>query len=335
MKDVLVFGSGKTYNKLKTDIYDNYNVVGILDNDIRKQHKLCNGKRILPPTEVGEIVFDEIVITSSIYCLEMIKQLMEIGISFTKINTSYLFDDLYIDKSNRVIAVKKGVLAELTDGSDCAVMAELSNEYKEIEGLDKGIFIDVGMNVGIVSMYYASKNYIEKVYAFEPFTLTYEKALKNFSQNRAEVVEKIQHNNYGLGYSEEVRFITEYNQNYSGGNSTLTDKSINIGNQQGISVIIKNAASEIEWTISENPDRNIVCKIDTEGSEYEIIDILNENRIVDRISAFIMEYHPVKDRSPDSIKQVLMRNGFTLKEFPMGDSWGMLEAINSNSNKRV
>jgi hypothetical protein len=48
---------------------------------------------------------------------------------------------------------------------------------------EKIVVCDIGMNVGIASLYFAGVNNVTKVYSYEPFPETYQRALANFSLN--------------------------------------------------------------------------------------------------------------------------------------------------------
>lgn len=334
MKNVLIFGLGNDFNKRKDLICNSYNVIGFIDNDVGKHDKQ---KKIFPPSYISEVEYDEIVICSSAYVFSMINQLLDMGVPQNKISTTHLFEKMTIIENGHFVVVKSGITIEITDSSDVVVLSELDETYREISGLDDGIFIDIGLNVGIVSMYYASKDYIGKVYAYEPFESTYKKALNNFSRNNNEIVKKINHYNYGLGYRDEKRFVEVFNEQYSGGNSTVISDNVSATEENGIAVIIKNAANEITRIMAENSGKNMICKIDTEGSEYEIFDILGENNLIHKIDVFIIEYHPVKGRDYNTIKQMLNDNEFTIEDVPATtvSNFGMIYAVNKKHGGAV
>ena len=59
------------------------------------------------------------------------------------------------------------------------------------------IVMDIGMNIGIVSLYFATQNWCEKVYGYEPFQDTFQQALENFKMNN-KLLGKIISQNFGL-----------------------------------------------------------------------------------------------------------------------------------------
>lgn len=56
---------------------------------------------------------------------------------------------------------------------------------------DRVICIDIGMNIGLASLYFTLNDNIEKIYVFEPFQETYKIALKNFNLNDEKIRSKI------------------------------------------------------------------------------------------------------------------------------------------------
>ena len=71
------------------------------------------------------------------------------------------------------------------------------------------IVIDIGMNVGIASLFFATLPHVEKVYAFEPFKAPYLRAMDNFKLNPA-LSAKIQAYNFGLSNKfEELDVLAE------------------------------------------------------------------------------------------------------------------------------
>ena len=333
MKRVLIFGIGNDFKKCKSYYYEHYDVIGLVDNDEKKQDQYSDGNRIIHPAEITKMDYDKIVVASSRYLIEITGQLLAMGVSKSKIDYDIpsFFDKCWMNQEGRIFAVRSGITAEITDYSDSVVFSEICVLYTEITGLENGIVIDIGSNVGIVSLYYASKDYIGRVYSYEPFTFIYEKGLINFSLND-KIRAKITHFNYGLGGCDEVRFINNINWEYSGGNSTTQIDETTSLNKDGVSVVIKNAATEIAKIAFENPGRELICKIDTEGSEFEIIKTMNDYGVLNQISAFVLEYHSIEYRS--FIKQVLADNNFIVTDYPAFEDIGMLEAVSPDSKIR-
>ena len=54
-----------------------------------------------------------------------------------------------------------------------------------------------GMNIGITTLFYASKENVDKVFSFEPFMPTFSGAKQNVNLNKS-TLDKIEVNNFGL-----------------------------------------------------------------------------------------------------------------------------------------
>ncbi len=189
------------------------------------------------------------------------------------------------------------------------------------------VLVDIGMNTGFASLYFAGRNNVIAVYSYEPFKATYEQALKNFSRNQA-LQDKIKPFNYGVGGKEETLTV-EYEYSVKG--------SIGI---QGISSQYKDSVSKniIQETLNikpfnevfqkildQYPEAEIVAKIDCEGSEYEIIQSLADNDLLKRIKIIMMEWHR---QGPNSLLEELQKVGFIgFSRLPHSKNVGNIYAI--------
>lgn len=156
----------------------------------------------------------------------------------------------------------------------------------------KNVYIDIGMNVGLSTLHFASKKNTEKVFSYEPFPDTYKQALKNISINQS-LENKIEANNYGLGIEDKTE-IWEYNPTYTGnmGYMGIPDWLSGSHENTKVEVLIKDVSSEIQKIIFQYRDtHNIILKIDCEGSEYVIFDKLKANGLLDHFDAIMMEWH--------------------------------------------
>ena len=72
-----------------------------------------------------------------------------------------------------------------------------------------------------------------------------------------------------------------------------------------------------------------LVKIDSEGTEYEIIERLEQTGILSRVHAYMIEWH---NKGAAPLKNIFLRNKFTVIDHPAGDGdqqRGMLYAINA------
>jgi len=139
-----------------------------------------------------------------------------------------------------------------------------NDEYKikDIELNDGDVIVDIGANVGIVSIYLAKRFPNAIIYAYEAHPNTYENLIKNIKINN-------------------VKNIVAYNLAvYSKDNETL-DITLDIINT-GSSSCFKNVEGQIKETIptisldtiiTNNNISNIrYLKIDCEGAEFDILE---------------------------------------------------------------
>lgn len=173
------------------------------------------------------------------------------------------------------------------------VAGEINNgEYKFISKLDltNKTIIDIGANLGIISIVLAKKNPGIKIYAFEPLRENYENLLKNIELN---------------GIDKNIITVENKAVTKDGRNINM---SININNRGGSSisdVISVNSSMSKEncgiesITLEEivkkyKIDKIDLLKIDCEGSEYEILYNTKED-ILKNIDYLVGEFHENKD----------------------------------------
>jgi len=82
--NILVFGTGKYWEKYKTHIRDNVNIIGLLDNDIKKIGNCIDGIKVYNPVDVNDLDYDIVLLLSG-YFYEMRKQLKSLGVPSEKI----------------------------------------------------------------------------------------------------------------------------------------------------------------------------------------------------------------------------------------------------------
>lgn len=81
MKKAIVFGIGNYYIVKREWISQNYEVVGFIDNSVKKgQHRTLDGKTVLNPME-GVLRWETVIILASVNFIDMYAQLEEMGLS--------------------------------------------------------------------------------------------------------------------------------------------------------------------------------------------------------------------------------------------------------------
>ena len=82
------------------------------------------------------------------------------------------------------------------------------------------------MNIGAVSLYFASKEWVSKVYGFEPFPDTFQQALDNFELNDIHIKRKLYPMNVALSDKEEDIEVAVNSEN-TGWRSIMSKQMIN------------------------------------------------------------------------------------------------------------
>lgn len=201
-------------------------------------------------------------------------------------------------------------LGYIFDGDGIQIVEEIfkNDEYNFDVGYPS-VVIDIGMNIGLASLYFAARDEVEDVYGFEPFKPTFERAMFNFKINE-KYSSKIHPHNYGLG-DRDKELTLEYSSKTPGRMSTV--KSINDISRSTRyattteTIQIKNAAGDIHRIIERHKNKKIIIKCDTEGSEKEIFESLDSKGILKNIDMVMLEYHFSYDIP---LQDILKRNGF-------------------------
>lgn len=174
----------------------------------------------------------------------------------------------------------------------------------------KTALIDIGMNVGVTSIFYAAQPQVEKVFSFEPFTPTFNMALKNIALNSS-FSDKIQPNNFGLAASDkQLQIPFSLKQKGRMGLKGIPEKSSVVKNDVALQPIsLKEVKTQFQNIRELVKDNYVVCKMDCEGAEYELIDSLFESQLLSLPDVYFIEWH---EKSPDSIVAKLMKENYTV-----------------------
>ena len=187
------------------------------------------------------------------------------------------------------------------------------------------VVMDIGMNVGYASLFFASFREVKKVYSYEPFSATYEEAQRNLNNN-ARLLSKINSYNFGISNYDGIIDVPMMT---SGDGGASTNKDIlqirNTGDLPFVKVEIKEFINEARRIIKENRDASIVLKIDCEGEEYTIFDSIKSEDLLGKISVLIIEWH-LKGDMP--IVEILNQHFFKVLCLPKADNAsGMIYAF--------
>lgn len=331
MQKAILFGIGKNYENWHKELQLMYDIVGYIDNDPEKQgEEISLGSKIMHPQEILKLQYDKICILSGLPRVDMCKQLMEYGIPFEKIDFVFMknsIDGLAIPKSNlmdnHIVLEYEKIKIIMDDSEDyCAINECIIGKGYEL-GLtnDDYCVIDIGANIGDTALYYASLENVSKVYSYEPFLLTYNKAVKNIALN-PDLSGKIQLFNFGVS-NENLELFIDAPSNTFG-------ISINRLQKGQDRLEIKDASALLEPIIRTHLGKQkILLKLDCEGSEYDIVESLDKSGLLAKIDVLIGEWHSSGKRNENNTKlnleelsERLTKNAFMFKivlssNFPM------------------
>lgn len=100
MKKALVFGVGNQYKKFIRQIAEDFEVIGLTDNDVCRHGTTVDGTTIISPEKAVNLEFDAVIVTPYNGRDEIIRQLLSLGVDSLKILntaslTSFLIDPMF------------------------------------------------------------------------------------------------------------------------------------------------------------------------------------------------------------------------------------------------
>jgi FkbM family methyltransferase len=192
-----------------------------------------------------------------------------------------------------------------------------SNTYN-IWAADDICAIDIGMNVGLATLYLARKPNVKEVHSFEPFGETFERGVANIRLN-PDLERKISTYNVGLsGKDEELTILLDHD--YSGAFST---RSAHQGRPVQISV--RDAATTLGPIIDRALAKGleVVAKVDCEGSEFEVFDVLEASGYLAKLSALLVEWHRISGvKTQADLISPLLKHGFIVFDRTIRQEYG-------------
>lgn len=229
---------------------------------------------------------------------------------------TYIYDFKLLEKNGftfnvgaeEIIAEFSGTRLYVNNAEDFQVLSEIfiHNEYNFITGRDK-IIIDIGMNAGLASLFLARDPSVREVHAFEPFSLPYTRALKNFALN-PKAAAKIRPNQFGLGEKDDQMEVMVRSDATIG----ISVRGADSGKPEAIH--IREAASIIAPLVqrARSAGMDLVIKMDCEGSEFGIFESLTRHGLFGSINAMVIEWHKwwSKDKNQMTLIAPLLDAGF-------------------------
>ncbi len=198
--------------------------------------------------------------------------------------------------------------ARTVDDLHCVSEIFISNMYNVSTPRDACV-IDVGMNIALAALFFANKQTVKEVHAFEPFEETYRRAIENLDLN-PDLARKITTYKFALSNKDEERTVRIGNIQRSA-NMSIRD------NRTGpsLTLSVRDAAMMLRPIIQKatNKQLMIIAKIDCEGSEYEIFESLEAAGLLQQVSLFLVEWHPYSAyKDLTDLTTPLLKHGFVI-----------------------
>ncbi len=229
--------------------------------------------------------------------------------------------------------ISHGLTIEASERDDLNFAGEVLEHrvYNVITNADACV-IDIGMNVGLTSLSFARKPYVREVHAYEPFASTFSRARRNLAANPA-IREKIAIHNVGLSDhgGDETVYVPATRD--SGSRATIS-----VAGGEPITLRLRDAGAELAPIIARarSRARQIIVKMDCEGSEFAIFDSLRRVDLLRRIDVFLVEWHAMfAGKTAEDLIAPLVAAGFTVIDLSPDEGNGFFYAIrNRHSDRR-
>lgn len=190
------------------------------------------------------------------------------------------------------------------------------------------VVIDIGMNVGLATLYFSTMENVLQVYGYEPFAFTFEKALKNFEMNPDQ---KNKISPISVGVSDSTRSIeTTFNRmdhTSMGVMGVIKEHHADERFNEHLSIELIDVANVLADVRRRHPGAEILIKMDCEGSEYNIVERLASSDMMREPVHYMIEWHILDDsHDPSRILDLLVKNGFFINQISKTDKIGMIFA---------
>jgi FkbM family methyltransferase len=210
-------------------------------------------------------------------------------------------------RSDFATVSSNGIAMRIEGYTELATFEEVVvREFYRMNLRQPTVVIDIGMNVGLASLYFARDPNVVAVYGYEPFTPTYESAVANMALNQS-LASKIVPINKGIDAVErslDAMYVAAVNTSM-GVSGMTTDSAGHNVEMQRIDLI---AATDVfEEVRARYPNAAILIKIDCEGSEREIVPALCK---LSAIRSSVMMNIETHDHCEGAVIDALSEAGF-------------------------
>lgn len=190
---------------------------------------------------------------------------------------------------------------------------------RHVNESNAGVMIDVGANIGMVSLDWASRLPGVTIHAYEPYPPTFQTLAANIATNYL---------------SEKVRVYNEAVSGHSGtvllraAESSVQTSAYYESAQTSESAGVRVAAVTLDEVVARCAGLGAInlLKMDVEGAEADIMEAASRHSL-EKVRQFVLEYHD--DFCPNArsrCERVLTSAGFRCRARPANDRQGLLYA---------
>lgn len=238
----------------------------------------------------------------------MMNQLLDLGVEKERIGFIEEFQKNYdiciqVVKQNTINIISNDIVIQCENEIEFMIAQEIFAKEEYGFHMEENYFvIDIGMNIGCTSLYFASKDNVTYVYGFEPCETVYNKAMNNIYKNDKKIQNKIKTYNIGLSGKNGVeKYIAHHGIFESAGIKKVQEGTEHSDNIINIEV---NQASNILKSIFSYHSEKCLMKLDCEGAEYEILEDLIKSNIISKVDVIIMEWHVGKYKQLENLMKI-------------------------------
>ena len=181
--------------------------------------------------------------------------------------------------------------------------------------------IDIGMNVGLASLFFGNRREVNQVFSYEPFLRSYKQAMNNFELNPT-ISKRIKAFNFGLGNGERIANVL-FDPVASGTSGVWLNNDHGRSRLEKQAVLIKDSFKTLSGVLRNEPELPFVVKMDCEGSEFEIMDSLFGAGFPEQIIAILMEWH---GKIPEGFEGRILDAGFKMVNTRLTVNTGIIYA---------
>ncbi|MDD5173073.1 MAG: FkbM family methyltransferase [Patescibacteria group bacterium] len=224
---------------------------------------------------------------------------------------SYFLNWLGITKRNVTYYFRNGYKIKTVEAIDVCtingifIIEQYKNATENYNNTTNPVVIDLGANIGLFSIYTKMKIPNAEIFAYEPVPKNFDILLENIKKND---LKKITPYCLGISGKEEKRYLYLEDS---------VSHSIYLNNQNKGKQCINITCITLEKILRDNKiDICDILKIDTEGSEYEILYNCSRNTL-ERIKKIILECHHIKsfeNYNKKSMEKFLIDNEFSISD---------------------